>query len=523
MTDQASPATNPYDLVPYEDHPYPPSHVRHLETMARLFNMQPADITHCRVLELGCAAGGNLLPQAEDLPDSTFLGVDLSERQIDKACQTVADLGSKNIEFRAASILDIDDSWGQFDYIISHGVFSWLPPEVQEGLLAVSARNLAPNGVAYVSYNTYPGWHLANVVRDVMRYHTAQFSNPEKQIEQAMAMLEFLVELGTDDRPATQVLREEFNLLKRLNNQSYLFHEHLEAENHPVYFYQFMERAQAYGLQYLAEPRLSLMLLKNMPPQAQEKFQRLDLLRREQYMDFVRGQRFRMTLLCHRDQVLNRTVTPDRMKGFSFAAAGPLQSKQVDIRNDSRCDFVFGAGTLTTGHRVTKAAMVYLDECRPRYVPFRQLLLTSAARVGPSLVTAGSLPEEEQALAANLLLAYSVDAVKIAVHPSQVVTQLTACPVASRLARLQAARGPCMTNRNHESVRLNALTRRLVHRLDGSHDRRSLIHEVEASIRAGEFQVTCKNQSVEHPGPVLLKQILDAQLSNISASALLVG
>ena len=85
-------------------------------------------IRRCRVLELGCASGGNLIPMAMDFPDSEFLGIDLSARQIEAGKVHLANLKPRNIELRAASIMDVDAGYGQFDYIICHGVFSWVPP-----------------------------------------------------------------------------------------------------------------------------------------------------------------------------------------------------------------------------------------------------------------------------------------------------------------------------------------------------------------------------------------------------------
>lgn len=145
---------NSYDAVPYKAWPYPFTHPRHLEAMATLFGMQPADISGCRVLELGCAAGGNLIPQAIDLPDSTFVGIDLSTRQIDEGRAIVESLGLGNIELRRADIMDVDDGWGQFDYIISHGVFSWIPQDVQDKLLALMLAISRP--AASRSFHTTP-------------------------------------------------------------------------------------------------------------------------------------------------------------------------------------------------------------------------------------------------------------------------------------------------------------------------------------------------------------------------------
>src|SRR5262245_46429032 len=86
---QMSPALTSYDEIPYESHPYPQSHPERLATVATLFGMTPPPIEACRVLELGCAAGGNLIPMAQTLPGSTFLGIELSARQADEGRATI--------------------------------------------------------------------------------------------------------------------------------------------------------------------------------------------------------------------------------------------------------------------------------------------------------------------------------------------------------------------------------------------------------------------------------------------------
>jgi 2-polyprenyl-3-methyl-5-hydroxy-6-metoxy-1,4-benzoquinol methylase len=68
--------------------------------------------------------------------------------------------GVQNLELRAANITDVTPEWGKFDYIITHGVFSWVPHDVAEKVLQICAEQLTPNGLAYNSFNTYPGWHM---------------------------------------------------------------------------------------------------------------------------------------------------------------------------------------------------------------------------------------------------------------------------------------------------------------------------------------------------------------------------
>ena len=152
-----------YDEIPYDSKPLFATHPDCLCVAGRLRGLAAAPATNCRVLELGCATGGNLIPMAYGLPESRFVGIDLSPVQIAAGQELCRQVGLKNIELKTASIADLDESWGKFDYIICHGVFSWVPPAIRDKILGSCRQLLAPAGVAYVSYNTYPGWHLKNM------------------------------------------------------------------------------------------------------------------------------------------------------------------------------------------------------------------------------------------------------------------------------------------------------------------------------------------------------------------------
>src|SRR6516165_1854731 len=90
-----------YDELPYESYPFVFTHPDTLATAAILFGLNPPPVEACRVLELGCASGGNLLPMAEALPGSHFVGLDLSARQIDAGRQVAATVRLDNLDLRA--------------------------------------------------------------------------------------------------------------------------------------------------------------------------------------------------------------------------------------------------------------------------------------------------------------------------------------------------------------------------------------------------------------------------------------
>src|SRR5437762_2729762 len=185
-------ALTSYEDVPYESKPIYRTHPDGLAALATVFGLEPPAVSRCRVLELGCASGGNLLPMALGLPESQFVGIDLSPRQVRQGQETIDALGVTNLELKALSIMDVGEEFGQFDYIICHGVYSWVPPEVQDKILAICSRNLTSNGVVYISYNCYPGWHACGMIRQMMCYHTRRIADPLVRVREARALLDFL-------------------------------------------------------------------------------------------------------------------------------------------------------------------------------------------------------------------------------------------------------------------------------------------------------------------------------------------
>src|SRR5438477_6303081 len=165
-----------------------------MAAVATLYGLSPPGVERCRVLELGCAAGGNMLPMAEALPEATFVGIDLSARQIEDGLSAVRRLGLSNVTLRRQDILDVTDADGRFDYVIAHGIYSWVPPHVREKVLEVCAGNLSPDGVAYVSYKCYPGAYQPQAIRELVLYHLRRFAGagPQERVRQARAVLDLI-------------------------------------------------------------------------------------------------------------------------------------------------------------------------------------------------------------------------------------------------------------------------------------------------------------------------------------------
>jgi SAM-dependent methyltransferase len=318
--------------VPYQSLAFQTTHPSRLAMIGRLFGLDPARPSHCRVLEIGCAAGGNLIPLAARYPESTFLGLDFSRVEIEQGQAEIAALALPNVTLRHQDITTYDPAAdGLFDYVICHGVYSWVPPEAQRGILRASKAALAPQGVAYVSYNTYPGWKIVEVVRDVMNYHAGTRPTAKERVEQARAIVDFIREISDAGSVYGQVLASEAAVLKKAKDY-YLLHEHLETHNAPCYFKDFMAAAAENGLSYLGEACLEEMIPQHLGAKVMDALTRVsagDVLKTEQYMDFFRNRRFRRTLLVHAEAVgqVKRHIGPEGAAHFHYAGMYRIEAK----------------------------------------------------------------------------------------------------------------------------------------------------------------------------------------------------
>jgi methyltransferase-like protein/SAM-dependent methyltransferase len=509
-----------YDLVPYESFPFPDTHPDRLAALGRMFGLQPPLLDNCRVLELGCASGGNLIPMALSMPDAEFVGVDLSEVQVNQGLKVIAKLGLTNIRLLVLSITDVDESFGQFDYIITHGVYSWVPTAVQEKILTICAEQLSPNGIAYVSYNTLPGWRMRGMIRDAMRYHAMQFDDPAQRVAQARAILDFLAKwVPAENNAYGMLLKAELDVLRSAADY-YILHEHLEDINEPIYFHEFAERAARHGLQYLAEANFSSMLASNLPQEVTETLVRIapDTIRQEQFMDFLRNRTFRQTLLVHKDVSINRFLTPDCVT--SLWVSTDLVPVNADPELLSQREELFRCprgGMVQTPNAVTKAALVLLAPRWPGWLSFQELLGMAIGLLGQEReITATPGQSAETVLASDLLQCYTVGLVEFHAGPAPFVTQPSQRPHASPLARRQAGQGSRqVTTLRHELALIEAHQGRLLQLLDGTRTREE-IYEAARDMALSELE------SIDTKGPAKpIQEQVDNLLAKIAHSALL--
>ncbi|MGL6193982.1 MAG: methyltransferase regulatory domain-containing protein, partial [Thermoguttaceae bacterium] len=331
--DSISTTESAYDEVLYDALPHTQGNIRLIETVADLFGVPTKDVNNARILEIGTATGKTIIPQAEELPNSQFLGIDLSDQQIKVGQQFIRTLGLKNIELRHANMMDVDASWGEFDYIISHGVYSWIPPFVQDKMLEICSQNLAPGGVAMISYNTYPGWHFKEYVRNIMLLHAVQantFTDSDTKVQQARAIVNYIAQRA-NQKPDSYFAKftEEMKQMIQGVDDYYLYHEYLEPENHPCYLLDFCRRLHDKRLKHVSDfewTDFQIWLTDAELSRLIEKTHHTEIS--EQYMDFIINRTFRSSIICRSD--VPTRIRSDIVNRYSFYVPTDCVIQEID-------------------------------------------------------------------------------------------------------------------------------------------------------------------------------------------------
>ncbi len=465
-----------YDAISYESFAYPQSHPERLGTIATLFGMQPARPGSARILELGCAGGGNLLPMAAAYPESEFVGIDLSLPQIEEARAALSASKLSNVTLHSLSIGQVDETFGQFDYIIAHGLYSWVAAPLRDQLMALCAGRLTPMGVAYISYNTQPGSAARTALREMVRFRTRQSADLREKITQARSFFAFLQSAFQESpTPYTESLREEIEQLNALGD-FYIAHEYLEPINDACYFHEFVSHAQCHGLQFLGEAEMQSMSASGFGTQTRAGLRQLStsLIEAEQYGDFLKNRAFRQSLLCRAEVELKRAISPERLRHFHIASSAEPMGSDGGIRSNEMMQFRDADGVIIqAADPLSKAALFELRAVWPLSMSLTELALKACARGG---IAPGSAVEAQ--LGHCLLSCYSTSrAIEFRLTPPAFRTSVSQRPKVSELARWQAARHSRIANARHENIVLGNVERALLQKLDGSRDPATLERE----------------------------------------------
>jgi methyltransferase-like protein len=544
-----------YDEVPYPRLAFPLTHPSHLATIGRLLGIAAANVEKCRVLELGCASGANLVPIAYALPDSRFVGIDFSERQISDGREFIAALGLENISLEQLDILHIAESlrdskgasrlaaatWagaGPFDYIIAHGIYSWVPDPVKDALLAACRGLLAPGGIAYVSYNCYPGCKTRDMVRQMCQYHGRNATGPRDYAATTRRFLEFLERATAGGTGTYQaVLRQHVGDLAEVPDEV-LLHDDLERDNAPRFFHEFMSHAAAHRLAYLGDAYFGQMFGAGIKPGALEKIRHAGgRIEFEQYLDFLHGRSLRTTLLCREADAVGGEIVPEGIRQLYVSSdARPISTdgKELslsEIQLDDRSPIVYRAPecTLSVGTPLGKVALFELAAAAPRCLDFNDFRERVERRLQSLSLSAESStigPEMGRRLMDMLVEWFAMRLIELHAFRPPLAAEAGDRPVASAVARYQAAHGwSRVTNLLHRRIRLDGeLASRVIAMLDGRHNRSEIVEALVEPVAKGKVEARVDGRPITDPDQIqpILAERVEACLRDFAKHSLLV-
>jgi SAM-dependent methyltransferase len=514
-----------YDKLQYPDHIFEYTHPNRLAALGKIYGMDPSPAENCRMLELGCGAGGNIIPMAYQNPHSIFVGIDLSRAAVERGQQKISAMGLTNIRLIHCDIMEVDAKFGQFDYIVTHGVYSWVPPTVRNKIMAILQEHLSPHGIGYVSYNAQPFSHLRDYTRDMMLYHTREITDPAKKVGQARAVMKFLSENSRDGTLHRLVMRDQYERVVNMSDEV-LFHDDLNASAEAFLLHEVVAHASSHGLQYLSDAVFSRRYLARYSDEVRATLQGFpdsEFMSRDQYQDFIDGHGFRRTLLCHDGISLQRKVAPDFVKDFYLLGSTEPVDASWSLTDDSPMQFKNREQSeVTASQPLVKAALLCLGKAWPGALTFAQLLAKSLALLESAHTVTES--DEEDFVATIAELTFSGEIMFLHTFP-KLATAISDRPAVSLLARMQAETGSPVTNLLHQRVWLtDERARRFAQLLDGTRTHEEIIAEMAVVLADTARSTESLGQATE-PDSALSSIQEDTQraLATIRKLGLLIG
>jgi len=505
-----------YDAVSYDSRPYRQTHPDRLAAEAALYGFVAPSVENCRVLEIGCASGGNLIPMAEQLPQSRFVGIDLSSQQVAAGADVIRELGLTNVELRFQDLMEFPEDAGTFDYIIAHGFYAWVPPAVQQRLLEVCRTHLSPRGLAYISYNTYPGSKTVEVARGMMMFHARRATDHMEKAARGREILRFMTENTPNTRTYREVLRTLQMGISKCADRL-LLHDQMSAVLDPQYFWQFIEQATGHGLAYVSDVEEFQSAWLMVAPSVREMILKMspDVIHREQYIDFLLNRTFRCSVLCRAEAAVQaESPAWQRLKPLHVAGMFSETPAGTNAQGLAVMEFASGQYKVHISNPRATAVLRHIRSAWPAAIPFVELQ-SWTAKEWASMGGAQNAPED-----LGMLLELYTRMGLLELWPRStrsIAVAVGGLPRATRYARFQAVRDNSATSLRHESITLDIAFRQLIPLLDGTRDVKALTEEL---MRRKEHELggNWPAKSPEH-----LQQMVEGTLKLMAKSSLLVG
>lgn len=438
------------------------------------YHLEQDNFAGARYLEIGCARGGNLIPLAYRYPKMKFVGVDISHAQIQQAKQDAKALHLDNIVFYPISFLDIHPDEGLFDFVVAHGVLSWIEKTLGVALIKHMATLLQKQGIFYISYNTLPGWYQEKAIRDMMHFHLNFCDTAQDQIQQARDILDFASQSATDTY-RKRFLSEENSVIKSVPD-GYFYHDYLEVFNTPYYLKEVATLLQSHGLNYIGDTQLVQPEIK---AEAQDFIEccskqniagLLPFIIKEQYEDFLTNRHFRQSLAIKGNEKLSDASLSSNLQELYFLICSQLAEPLAHYELKKATSLILVPQHNENESQLTRVTLVN---------EVKVMALFLGGKYHPyafkDIVEKTHIPEKELFQVLTQLMEKSLirplSQYNKRKHPYQ-------HPIALLFSRYYAQQSQVTINHYHRNIELDLASRYLLNLCDGVHSVHALIEQV---------------------------------------------
>lgn len=459
-----------YDKVHYKGTIIPNTFPDHLALSAVWYNNRYSLLQRFHLTELGCGDGANLLPIAFYHPDSTFIGIDNAESELNRASEGARQIGLQNVQFLQKDICDLDTAdFTPCDYIIAHGLYSWVSDDTRESILQFCQNCLSPTGLAYISYNAQPGWASRGLVRDILlRSGLVQKAAIEDKASKAMEVASQLLDtLPSRDYAYAALLADELQRV-RDGQAFYVFHEYLEEFNEGFWLRDFVERARKNDLNYVCDAQFS-QWEGQIPKELRLTLSLRDLepIEQEETADLLCNRYFHASILCRDDAPREPRSHQEILEQVYIACSLRADPDPFDLTEGVVELFIDDHGQeITLDSSITKAAVVLLAAQWPAGMQLKTLL----QKASKLLIEHGCevLDKAQTQLVEELITLFEAGAINLRLKELNYNMIAPECPKIHALARYEIEHREALTSPYHLSLTLNSQMLEVVRVMDGS-------------------------------------------------------
>jgi SAM-dependent methyltransferase len=247
--------------VAYTTNAYQEAMPSWLAACSLLLGYRPPDLAKpFRFADLGCGNGLSALIAAATNPHAEFWGFDFNPTHIENARAMAAQASLTNVHFEEISFEALANGEGSadggFDFVVAHGVLSWISPANRRHLTTAIGRLLRPGGLSYISYNGTAGWSGVEPVRLLMRQLAE--ADPRRTDQSAADIFRVVEQLRTGGaaffraHPGLEARIEQM----KAQDPRYIAHEFLNRDWHPLMFAEVAEAMAETKTNYIGSATL---------------------------------------------------------------------------------------------------------------------------------------------------------------------------------------------------------------------------------------------------------------------------